>query len=229
MKWMYKHLILILLFSSAISAKADLFDSLSLGKLGLARRAWDYSKLGYEYMRSRGMLKNDDIISIVDFTLPSSKKRLFVIDIKNSRLLYVTYVAHGRNTGTEKALYFSNDPESFKSSVGFYVTHSTYSGKHGFSLRMEGKEKGFNDNANSRDIVVHSADYVSEIFIQSQGYIGRSLGCPALSPQIYKAVIDKIKGGTCFFVYGHDAKYINDSKMLKQKVTLKSTFQYPDK
>lgn len=197
---------------------SDLFDSLELGKLGLARRAYDYAILGYKALRAKGLLGNDEVLSIADMTLPSSKKRFFVIDVKKYRLLFVTYVAHGKNTGLDKSLFFSNEPESNKSSVGFYTTENTYSGAHGYSLRLDGHEIGFNSNAESRDIVVHSANYVGEAVVKSQGYLGRSLGCPALSPEIYKQVIEKIKNGTCLFVYGNDSKYIMNSKLLKQKV-----------
>ena len=199
--------------------KSDtLFDSLNLGKLGLGRRAYDYAMLGYKVLKAKGKLKNDNVLSIADLTLPSGKKRLFVIDVKNYKLLFVTYVAHGKRTGLDRSLYFSNEPESNKTSVGFYTTLATYSGAHGYSLRLEGQEIGFNNNALERDIVVHSAKYVDESVVKSQGYIGRSLGCPALSPKIYRDVIDKIKKGTCLFVYGHDARYITNSKLLKQPV-----------
>ncbi len=199
--------------------KPNVFDSLHLGKLGLARMAYDYAMVGFYKLKSKGLISNDEILSIIDFTLPSTKKRLFIIDIKNYKLLFVTYVAHGKNTGLDKALYFSNEPESNKSSLGFYTTRATYSGAHGYSLRLDGHEAGFNNNANSRDIVVHSAEYVSEDIAKAQGRIGRSLGCPALSPKINKAVIDKIKNGSCLFVYGQDNKYITDSKFLKQRVS----------
>ncbi len=198
--------------------KPNVFDSLQLGKLGLARRAFDYAMLGFNKLKSKGLISNDQILTIVDFTLASTKKRLFVIDVKNYKLLFVTVVAHGRNTGQDKALYFSNEPESYKSSVGFYTTKGTYSGAHGYSMRLEGHEIGFNDKADSRAIVVHSADYVNEDIAKAQGRLGRSLGCPALSPKINKAVIDKIKNGSCLFVYGHDSKYITDSKYLRQPV-----------
>lgn len=203
---------------STTDSSRSVFELLSLGKQGLSRRAFDYAMLGHKYLKSKGRLSNDDILTIVDFTLPSDKKRLFVINLSKPKLLYVTHVAHGKNTGVRKAMYFSNEPESFKSSVGFYTTKGTYNGAHGYSMRMEGHEKGFNDNANKRDIVVHSADYVDESLINAQGFIGRSLGCPALSPEMYKQVINKIKNGTCFFVYGNDSKYITESKMLKQKI-----------
>ena len=197
-----------------------LFDSLNLGKLGLGRRAYDYAMLGYNVLKAKRKLPNDRLLSIIDFSLPSGKKRLFVIDVKNYKLLFVTYVAHGKNTGLDKAFYFSNEPESNKSSVGFYTTLATYSGAHGYSMRLQGQEIGFNNNAMERDIVMHSADYVSESVVKSQGYIGRSLGCPAVSPAIYKQIIDKIKNGSCLFVYGNDGKYITNSQMLKQPVKL---------
>ena len=210
-----------LLNDTAILSKADLlFDSLKLGKLGLGHRAYDYAMVGYNILKSKGKLANDKILSIADFSLPSGKKRLFVIDVKNYKLLFVTYVAHGKNTGLDKAIYFSNELESNKSSIGFYTTLKTYSGGHGYSLQLTGYEVGFNNNALKRDIVIHSADYVDESVVKSQGYLGRSLGCPALSAAIYKQVIDKIKGGTCLFVYGNDGAYINNSKLLKQPIIL---------
>jgi hypothetical protein len=200
-----------------------LFESLHLGKLGLGRRAYEYAMLGYNVLKAKGKLSNDRILSIVDMSLPSGKKRLFIIDVKNYKLLFVTYVAHGKNTGLDKSLYFSNEPESNKTSVGFYTTLGTYSGQHGYSMRLQGQEIGFNNNALERDIVVHSADYVNESVVRSQGYVGRSLGCPALSQQIYKPIIDKIKNGTCLFVYGNDASYIINSKFLKRPVKLEKT------
>ena len=208
-------------FDTSKLAKADvLFDSLHLGKLGLGRTAYQYAILGYNVLKAKGKLSNDRILSIADMSLPSGKKRFFVIDVKNYKLLFVTYVAHGKNTGLDKSLYFSNEPESNKTSVGFYTTLATYSGKHGYSMRLQGQEIGFNSNALERDIVVHSADYVSESVVRSQGFVGRSLGCPALSQEIYKPIIDKIKNGTCLFVYGNDASYITNSKFLKRPVKL---------
>lgn len=211
-------------FDTSKLAKADiLFDSLRLGKLGLGRTAYQYAILGYNVLKAKGKLSNDRILSIADMSLPSGKKRFFVIDVKNYKLLFVTYVAHGKNTGLDKSLYFSNEPESNKTSVGFYTTLGTYSGKHGYSMRLQGQEIGFNSNALERDIVVHSANYVSESVVRSQGYVGRSLGCPALSQEIYKPIIDKIKNGTCLFVYGNDSKYIINSKFLKRPVRLEKS------
>ncbi len=216
---------------SIVLTKYDsLFNKLHLGKLGLGRRAFDYAIIGYNTLKAKNKLGNDDVLSIADMTTPSGRKRLFVIDMKNSKLLFVTYVAHGRNSGLEKTLHFSNESESNKSSVGFYITSQTYSGKHGYSMRLEGQEIGFNNNARDRDIVVHGADYVTEAVIKSQGYIGRSLGCPALSPELYKPIIDKIKNGSCLFIHGNDSKYILNSQLLKRPMRLgkrKSSLQNP--
>ena len=199
----------------------DIFDSLILAKYGLGRVAFDYAMLGYKNLREKHLLGNEQILSIIDFSIPSSKKRLFVLDLKNYKLLFNTYSAHGRNSGTVNTLYFSNEPESFKSSVGFYVTMGTYTGKHGYSLKLKGYEAGFNNNAEERAIVMHSAEYVSEVLIKQQGYIGRSLGCPALAPEIYKQVIAKIQNRSCIFMYGNDGNYIGNSKLLKQRIKLK--------
>ncbi len=186
----------------------------------MGRRAFDYAVVGYNILRAKNKLSNPHILSIADMTTNSGKKRFFVIDMKNKKLLFVTWVAHGRNSGLDKTLHFSNEEESNKSSVGFYITSITYSGKHGYSMRLEGQEIGYNHNAYKRDIVVHSADYVSDAVVQSQGYIGRSLGCPALSPAVYKPIIDKIKDGSCLFIFGNDTKYIMRSQMLKRPLRL---------
>ena len=165
---------------------------------------------------SQGKLHDKKIISIIDFSLPSFKKRLFILDLKNYRILFNTYVAHGRNSGRELATQFSNQQESFQSSLGFYVTQETYTGKHGYSLHLEGEEKGINDNARSREIVMHSAAYVDEKWIGTQGFIGRSLGCPALPENMHKPIIEKIKDGTCLFLYSPNTYYTTHSKILQQ-------------
>lgn len=198
------------------SKNSSVYDDLKLADLGLSRYAFDYAVKGYNYLLSSGKLKNDEILSIVDFSQVSSKKRLYVVDLKNKKLLFNTYVSHGRNSGKEMANEFSNEPESNKSSLGFYVTGDTYIGKHGFSMRLFGTEKGINDNANSRAIVMHSAAYVSESAIKMQGFIGRSLGCPALPENMYKPVIEKIKDGSCLFLYSPDKYYAAHSDIIKK-------------
>jgi hypothetical protein len=198
------------------SVKTFLYDSLQLKDLGLSKQAFIEGVKGYNYLRSQGKLNNDHILSIADFSLPSTQKRLFVIDMDNYKLLFNTYVAHGRNSGKEYATQFSNSPESNMSSLGFYITKQPYSGEHGLSLRLEGEEKGINDNAESRAIVIHCADYVSEKTIKVLGYIGRSLGCPALPKKYTKPIIETIKDGSCFFVYSPSQKYLSNSEILQQ-------------
>jgi len=159
-----------------------------------------------------GKLINDSIISIIDFSQPSTNKRLFVLDLKNYKILFNTLVAHGRNSGRELATSFSNQNTSYKSSPGFYITKEIYSGKHGNSLKIEGMEKGINDNAYERGIVIHGAEYVSENFADAQGYIGRSEGCPAVPVQVTNRIINTIKNGTCLFIY--HPSYIEQSVLL---------------
>ncbi len=202
-----------------VSLKISVYDSLHLENMGLSKNAYDDAMRGFGFLLSMGKLSNDSVISIVDFTLSSAKKRLFVIDTKNYKVLFNTYVAHGRNSGEEYATQFSNNPQSNESSLGFYVTGNTYKGEHGFSLRLQGEEDGINDNAFRRNIVMHCANYVSENVIKSKGYIGRSLGCPALPQKIYKSVISKIKNGSCLFLYGNDAYYLSHSAFLQQLAT----------
>lgn len=192
----------------------SLYDSMHLEHAGLSRQTFDYAIKGFNYLVQTGRLANDKIISIVDFSLPSTVKRLFVIDLNRYKVVFRTYVAHGINSGVVSANEFSNMPESNKSSLGFYETLNTYIGSHGYSLRLEGLEKGINDNANRRDIVIHGAAYVDESLIKLQGYIGRSLGCPALPAKLHKPIIDKIKNGTCLFIYSPDKNYLNRSKIL---------------
>ena len=196
-------------------AKSSLYESMNLQALGLSKEAFNYAVEGYNYLLSTGKLNNDNILSVVDFSLPSSKKRLFVIDMENGKLLYNTYVAHGRNSGKVYANEFSNRPESFKSSLGFYITKGTYTGKHGYSLQLEGEEKGINDNALSRAIVIHSASYVNEKVVKSQGYVGRSLGCPALPEKLAKPIIRTIKDGSCFFMFSPNSNYVAKSQILQ--------------
>lgn len=193
-----------------------LYDSLRLGVMGLSKDAFNCAVQGLHFLSRSGKIANDKILSIADFSLPSYKKRLFVIDLDKMKVLYNTYVAHGMNSGKEFATQFSNAPESNKTSLGFYETEKTYTGKNGYSLHLTGLEKGINDNAYKRDIVMHGANYVSEEYVQMQGYIGRSQGCPAVPEKVSKPVIDKIKNGTCFFIYSFNKNYIFSSPVLKQ-------------
>lgn len=205
--------------TNTIEPISCLYDSLQLENLGLSQQAFQYALKGYNYLLNAGKLSNEQTLTIVDFSLPSSAKRLFVIDIENKKVLYNTYVAHGKNSGKEYAHSFSNAPESNKSSLGFYITMGTYNGAHGFSLKLEGEDKGINDNALSRAIVMHSANYVNKNLIRTQGYIGRSLGCPAIPIDVYKPIIQTIKDGSCLFIYGNNTKYASKSTVLREAST----------
>jgi hypothetical protein len=159
-------------------------------------------------------VSKDEIITIIDFTRPSSEKRLFVIDLRNKKLLFHTLVSHGRNSGNLECTHFSNRPGSLQSSPGFYLTAETYSGRHGYSLRLDGMEPGINDQARTRAIVIHGADYVSQRFVDDHGYLGRSWGCPALPLDLSKKIIDTIKEGSCLFIYTDNKTYLSQSSLL---------------
>ena len=157
-----------------------------------------------------------DILTVIDFTKPSTEKRLFVIDLKLKKILFISYVAHGRNSGEKYATSFSNREGSFKSSLGFYKTENTYYGKNGYSLVLDGLERGINDKAKERAIVMHGATYADPSTIRSCGRLGRSLGCPALPLAVSKKIIDTIKGGTLLYIHGDDKTYARRSTFIKQ-------------
>ena len=193
----------------------DIYSVVKLADTGLAREVFSLALKGLKKLDFTHKLHNPDIVTIADYSQSSNKKRLYVIDLKNRKLLFNTYVAHGRNTGDEYAKSFSNKEGSLKSSLGFYVTEQPIVGSHtGFALMIYGVEKGFNDNANKRAIIIHAADYATENFIKKYGRLGRSLGCPALPPDMNKPIIETIKGGTCLFIYNPDNKYICSSSLL---------------
>lgn len=191
----------------------SVYDSLHLDLKGLSQQAFDMAKQGLQKLVEEGKLINGSIISIIDFSQPSTQKRLFILDMKNYKILFNTLVAHGKNTGREWATSFSNQNESFKSSPGFYITKGTYEGKNGYSLKLEGIERGINDKAFERGIVMHGAEYVSDAFVDAQGYTGRSQGCPAVPVKVNRPIINTIKNGTCLFVY--HPSYINRSSLLR--------------
>jgi L,D-transpeptidase-like protein len=199
-----------------LSTASSVYDSLRLGSMGLTKQAFEYAYKGFTYLKEIGKIENDAILSIVDFSKPSSEKRLFIIDLQNAKVLFNTYVAHGMKSGKEFANKFSNSLNSYKSSLGFYETESTYNGKNGYSLHLMGLERGINDNAYRREIVMHGAQYVNEDMIHAKGYIGRSWGCPAIPEELHVPIIDQIKNGTCLFIFSPDKNYIKRSKILKE-------------
>ena len=183
-----------------------LYDDLDLDSLGLSPEAFHKGIAGFLSLVRSGEVRNTSILSIIDFSLPSTQKRLFVLDILNGRLLFNTWVAHGKNSGTLLAHRFSNRNNSYMSSLGFYLTGEPFIGQHGYSLRLDGKEKGMNDNVFRRAIIMHPAGYVSEEHIRQWGYLGRSEGCPAIPQELGRPIIDSIRGGSCLFVYGTSSR-----------------------
>jgi len=200
------------------SEKTYYYKKLQLDSLGLSEEAFSYAMRGHEYLNKTNVISQKNILSIVDFSKPSTQKRLFIIDVSSGKVLFNTWVAHGRNSGNEFANHFSNLPESHQSSLGFYSTMNTYMGAHGYSLRLKGCENGINEKAFERAIVIHGADYVSDRFINSRGALGRSYGCPAIPNELSKKIIDVIKNGSCLFLYHPTKKYLTQSKILNGQI-----------
>jgi hypothetical protein len=170
---------------------------------------------GYKQIEN---LNNKQIIVIIDYTKPSTQKRFYVINLIQKKLLYQTYVAHGKNSGDDYATRFSNLPGSLASCLGFFKTAETYMGENGYSLMLDGLEPGINSNARERSIVIHGADYVSDKYITKQGRLGRSWGCPALPIDLSKEIIDYIANGCCLFIYGNDDVYFKNSGFIRKEI-----------
>jgi len=197
-----------------ISDSKVMYDTLQLAAIGLSEKAFDYAYKGYQRLVKKQRLANPGILAICDFSQPSNKKRLYVLDLANNRVLLTSYVAHGRGSGAEYAMRFSNRSRSHQSSLGFYTTSSIYYGEHGLSLRLQGLEPGFNNLAMKRNIVVHGATYISDDYLNTNKYMGRSYGCPAVPEDECAEIIELIKNGSCFFIYHPTKKYLQTSKIL---------------
>lgn len=195
-----------LLFEEFASANANMPSKVS----------FTYALSGYSKLEAEEKIGNK-LLSIVDFSLPSTEKRLWILDMENNKVLYHTYVSHGKNTGGNMATNFSNTPNSLQSSLGFYVTAETYYGKNGLSLFIDGMEDGFNSKARERYVVIHGADYAKEESIKRLGRLGRSYGCPALPSEVSKEIINTIKGGSALFIYHPSEDYIANSTYLNSQ------------
>ncbi len=203
------------LINSDVNSQNELFLELQLASFGLQNEVFQLALKGYQQLDLQNKLTNNSVITIIDFSQSSAKKRMYVIDLLNRKLLFNTYVAHGRNTGDEFARSFSNETGTLKSSLGFYLTENPSVGaKVGPSLIINGVEKGFNDKAVARAIIMHGADYATENFIRKTGRLGRSFGCPAVPRELIKPVTEKIKGGSCMFIYYPDQNYLCHSELL---------------
>jgi hypothetical protein len=191
-----------------------LYNDLSLDNNSLPSfEVFSLALRGYNKLKTKEGIKKN-LLSIVDFSLASDEKRLWVIDIDNRKILFNDLVAHGKNSGDNLASRFSNTPNTNMSSLGFFITGETYSGKHGLSLFIDGMDRDYNHNARKRAIVIHGADYVSDEFIKRYGRIGRSFGCPSLSMDSHKPVINAISDGSCFFIYYPDEEFLRNSSVL---------------
>lgn len=197
--------------------------SLSLPRGEVLRLALD----AYDCAR-RSDRVSGTLLTIIDYSLPSTIPRLWVIDVPTRRVLFHELVAHGSGSGDNLAVAFSNEPGSRCSSLGLFRTGEVYRGEHGTSLRLDGLEPGFNDRAMERAIVMHGAPYVNARVAASLGRLGRSWGCPALEPGVDRRVIEHIKGGTAIFAYYPDPQWIAESRFLRCAEQLADGPRAPD-
>ena len=195
----------------------SVYTTLNLDSFGLKKNVFFSACKGYEYLISKNKLQKTSLLTICDYSQPSTAKRLYVINLEESKMLFNTYVSHGKNSGSDYATSFSNRPETHKSSLGFMVTGETYSGRKGYSMHFDGMEPGINDKVRSRDIVMHGSNYVNDKRADEGESMGRSFGCPAISYSIHKKIIDCIKDGSCFFIYADDKWYGSTSPILNAR------------
>ena len=203
--------------AAAISLVDSLYSNIHLEEAGLSKQAFFNAYKGYEYLISQNKISNLNLLAICDYSQPSSQKRLYIIDLKNNAILFHTYVAHGHNSGADVASNFSNLNSSNKSSEGFLVTAETYIGHNGYSMRLDGMERGINDNVRAREVVMHGSAYVCAERAKNGMMMGRSWGCPAVSSSESAEIINTIKGGTCFYIYSPDALYARQSPILNAR------------
>ncbi|OGT41657.1 MAG: hypothetical protein A3F42_08615 [Gammaproteobacteria bacterium RIFCSPHIGHO2_12_FULL_37_34] len=172
------------------------------------------SLIAYVNAKKAGVAMSKPLLTVIDYSKSSAEKRLWVFDLRNGKTLFNTWVSHGKNSGGAHATSFSNNPGSLKSSIGVFVTDEPYVGGKGYSLRLRGIERGINDNAYRRDIVVHGAWYVGSDLVKTRGQIGRSWGCPAVSTNLAKPLIDTIKDDTLMVAYYPDRNWLSRSRFL---------------
>jgi hypothetical protein len=203
--------------SPEFKAADSVFRKAALYTYGLDRSVFFDAYKGYQYLLSKGKLSNPGLLTIADYSQSAKKKRLYVIDMNESKVLFNTFVSHGKNSGVEYASDFSNSQNSNKSSVGFMITAETYLGTAGYSLRLDGVEDGINNQVRIRNIVMHGSQFVNYERIYEKGTIGNSLGCPAIPMSDHKQVIDRIKNGSCLFIYSEEPHYKRSSAILNSK------------
>lgn len=208
-----------LLFEDSVRS---LYTTIGLEQYGLSYKAFRYGMIGYFNLQQDGKLGSKKLISIIDFTKPSSEKRFYTIDLQNLSVKFHTYVSHGKNSGWNTVTSFSNVVHSNQSSLGFYVTAETYVGSKGYSLKLDGQDIGYNNNMRERAVVMHEADYVSEGWIKKYGRLGRSQGCPALPKELSRKVIDSIKNKTLIFAYAENDNFLRSSAHIQLENIIQS-------
>ncbi len=196
------------------SDRNTIYNSIDFKDNAVDQNVFNLAFKGYLKLKQNQELKKENILSIIDYSKPSTEKRLWVIDLANRNVLFNEWVAHGKNTGNLTSSKFSNTVSSKQSSLGFFITGNTYNGKHAYSLKLHGVENRFNSNAFKRGIVIHGASYVSQSFINAQGRLGRSFGCPAIRQEVKTALISTIKDGSCLFSYYPSKYYLQASSLL---------------
>lgn len=196
--------------SSDVEAYASLYRSMQLEGV-VNWKAFRQAVAGYYKIDNR----KREVLTLIDFSRPSTAKRLFVFDMRERKVLFSSVVSHGKNSGDNYATSFSNEYGSYKSSLGFYLTESTYQGKNGYSLILNGLEKGINDRARERAIVMHGAAYADPSVVSRGGRLGRSFGCPAVPQKLSRPIIDAIKGGSVMYIYAETPEYLAHSSVLK--------------
>ena len=174
---------------------------------------------GFFNLKARNQLKKN-MLTIIDFSVTSRQERMWIVDMNEMKVVQYSLVAHGKNSGEEYASYFSNNPSSYQSSLGFYLTDGIYYGKHGMSLYLDGVESGLNDKARDRAIVIHAANYVSKDFIRNYGRLGRSYGCPSIPAENHEKIITMLAGRSCIYIYHPDETYHKCSQMFTWETTL---------
>jgi len=208
-------LVLACLAGAARAAEPGLANRLVAAAPAADPKVLELAARATECAHRQGLLERLEHLAVIDYSLPSTEPRLWVFDLAGNRLLFQELVAHGRNTGERLAERFSNVEGSRMSSIGLYRTADTYYGSNGYSLRLQGLDPGFNDNALARAIVMHGAPYVSEAIAERLGRLGRSWGCPALRQEVARTVIDTIKGGALLFAYYPDRKWLAESPFFR--------------
>ncbi len=196
-------------------ASPSLIQSLLKQAPGLRESVLKLALDAEQHAAQRGLVKRPDLLTVIDYSLPSSEPRLFTFDLVKHTLVFRELVAHGKNSGGNEANAFSNDPGSLESSLGLFVTGDTYFGHNGYSLRLNGLEEGVNDMAAERAIVLHGAYYVSREAVKVLGRLGRSWGCPAVRSEIAQKVIDTLRGGSAIFAYYPDKNWLSSSAFLR--------------